>query len=150
MAMTAWVGEIRQQLDLLIGEGAHFLTVNLDDADQAPFFQHRSSEHAARAGKLSKRRLHRIIHVARDRLHVGYLNHLLGSQHTAKAGVSGGPNKWRTPSGFGVFGRCAVQGHGAEKHLLRGAASMPNFAPHRLVWHLPARIEHGREFTWRT
>ena len=44
----------------------------------------------AHAGELNDRRLHRIVHIARHRLHVGDLNHLLGFQYAAKAGSAAG------------------------------------------------------------
>ncbi len=97
---------------------------------------------------MSKRRLHRIIHIARHRLHVGYLNHLLGSQYTAKAGVSGGPNKWRAPSGFGVFDRRSVQGHGAKRISLTEQKDA-EFCAAQTFGVCQQGFEHRREFARR-
>ena len=47
MAMTAWRGEILHQLDLLVGEGAHFLAVDSDGADQFVVLEHRHREERA-------------------------------------------------------------------------------------------------------
>ena len=107
--------EILHQLDLLVGERAHLLAIDFDDADQIVFLKHRNAKLAAHAGELNDWRLHRIVYISRHRSHVGCLNHLLGFQYTAKAGISGGPNKWRAPSGLSVFGRRAVQSHGAKR-----------------------------------
>src|SRR5262249_12785794 len=95
-------------------ERAHLGAVDSDDPDQTLPLQHRNGKLAAHAGELNDRRMHRIVHIARHRPHVGYLNYLLGFQYAAKASISGGPNKWRAPSGLSVFGRRAVQGHGAK------------------------------------
>ena len=43
------VGEVREQLDLLIGERAHLLTVNADRADQLFFLEHRHDKKGAGA-----------------------------------------------------------------------------------------------------
>ena len=49
MAMTAWRGEILNQLDLLVGEWADLLPVNSDGADQPVFLEHGHSELRPRA-----------------------------------------------------------------------------------------------------
>ena len=51
MAITACAAKFLQQLDLLVGERAHLLTVDDDDADQFVIFQHRYREMCSRAGK---------------------------------------------------------------------------------------------------
>src|SRR5262249_42957607 len=93
-------GEVLHQRLLLIVEGRTFVLVDLDDADQILFLQHRNGKLAAHAGELNDRRLHRIVHIARHLLYVGYLTYLLGFQYAAKASIRGGPNKWRAPSGL--------------------------------------------------
>ena len=50
MAMTAWCGEILDQLDLLVGERPDLLAVDGDDADQLVVLEHRHDEQCADAG----------------------------------------------------------------------------------------------------
>src|SRR5215467_12413453 len=47
-------GEISEQIDLLLGERAHFLAINADHTNQLTFLQHRDSQHRAGTGKVSK------------------------------------------------------------------------------------------------
>ena len=47
MAMTAWCGEIRDQLDLLVGERPHRAPHHHNDADWTPFSQEGNSKHGA-------------------------------------------------------------------------------------------------------
>ena len=44
-------GEIRDQSDLLVGEGAHLLAIDGDGADQLVLFEHRDAEIGASASK---------------------------------------------------------------------------------------------------
>ena len=113
-------GEVLNQLDMLVGKGTNFLAVDLDDADQILFLQHRNRKLTTHAGELNDRRLHRIVHIASHRAHVGYLNRLLGFQYATKTGIGGGPKKWRAPSGLSVCGRRTVQCNGAKRIVLRG------------------------------
>ena len=50
IAMTAWRGKVRDQLDLLVGERAHLLAVDDDAADELPVFEHGHQQHGANAG----------------------------------------------------------------------------------------------------
>ena len=50
-------GEVRDQLNLLVGERTNFLAVDGDDADQIIFLEHRNGKHSAHAGEFSDRRL---------------------------------------------------------------------------------------------
>jgi len=47
-------GEVRDQLDLLVGERPHLLAVNHDRADQLPLLEHWYAKQAARAGIFDK------------------------------------------------------------------------------------------------
>src|SRR6476646_5132660 len=40
MAMTAWAAKVRDQGDLLVAEGTHFLAVQGEQTDQFVLFQH--------------------------------------------------------------------------------------------------------------
>jgi hypothetical protein len=90
-----------------------------------------------------------LIHIARHRPNVSYLNHLLGFQYTAKAGISGGLNKWRVPSGLGVFGRRGVQGHGA-KPISFAEKDDAELCAAKMFGTCQQRFEHRREFARRT
>ena len=47
-------GEIRDQLDLLVGERPHLLAVDGDRADQLVVLEHRHGENGARAGEFDE------------------------------------------------------------------------------------------------
>ena len=55
IAMTAWRGEAREQLDLLVGERAHLLAVNDNGADQLVFLEHGDDDVRPRPGEIDKR-----------------------------------------------------------------------------------------------
>ncbi len=48
-------GEIRDQLDLLVGEGAHLLAIDADGADQLILLEHRHGQQGAGAGGVDQR-----------------------------------------------------------------------------------------------
>ena len=52
MAMTAWRGEVLDQLDLFIGERANLLAVDPDYPDHFVVLDHRDADQGACAGKL--------------------------------------------------------------------------------------------------
>ena len=54
MAMTAWRGEVRDQLDLLVGEWPHLLAIDGDRADQLVLLEHRDDEDRAGAGEIDR------------------------------------------------------------------------------------------------
>ena len=56
MAMTAWRGEVRDQLDLLVGEGADLLAVDGDGANQLVLLEHRDDEKRASPRKVGQAR----------------------------------------------------------------------------------------------
>ena len=68
MAMTAWLGEILHQLDLLVGERPDLLAVDDDGADQLVLLEHRHAEHGCARRRA---RPHRHWITLRDRLSVG-------------------------------------------------------------------------------
>ena len=45
MAMTAWAAKFLHQIDLLVGEGLHFLAIDADGADQFALLEHRHADH---------------------------------------------------------------------------------------------------------
>ncbi len=55
MAMTAWAAKFVHQLDLLVGEGANFLTEDGDGADQRVILEHRHGNKSSRAAKFDRR-----------------------------------------------------------------------------------------------
>ncbi len=57
MAMTAWAGEVLDQVDLLLGERANLLAVDGDRADQLVVLQHRYGEHRSSAGSSASSQL---------------------------------------------------------------------------------------------
>ena len=65
MAMTAWLGEIRDQLDLLVGERPDLLAIDGDRADQLVVLEHRDTR--SRAGAARARRRRPQLDHARDR-----------------------------------------------------------------------------------
>jgi hypothetical protein len=77
------------------------------------------------------------------------LTHLLGFQYAAKAGIGGGPNKWRAPSGLSVFGRRAVQGHGA-KRISFAEQNDTELCAAQMFGACQQGFEHRREFARRT
>ena len=48
MAMTAWRGEILDQLDLLVAERPDLLAIDDDAADQLALLEHRHQQHCPR------------------------------------------------------------------------------------------------------
>jgi hypothetical protein len=52
-------GEVRHQLDLLVGEGPHFLAVDGDRADNLALLEHRHRNMRSRAGEFGRGGLHR-------------------------------------------------------------------------------------------
>ena len=44
MAMTAWLGEVADQFDLLVGERTDLLAIDVDDTDQLVLLEHRHRE----------------------------------------------------------------------------------------------------------
>ena len=142
-------GEVLYQLDLLVSKWTNFLAVDLDDADQILFLQHWNGKFTAHAGELNDRRLHRIVHIASHRAHVGYLNHLLGFPYATKAGICGGSNKWRAPSGLSVCGCRTVQGNGA-KRISFAEKNDAKLCAAQMFGTCQQGFEHRREFARRT
>ena len=85
MAMTACCGEIRDQLDLLVGERLHLLPIDGDHADQLALLDHRHHENGARAGRLGERYRPRLaIEIGRFSSEVGDVLHPPGLGNAGK------------------------------------------------------------------
>jgi chaperonin GroEL len=65
--------KIADQLDLLFGEGANFLTINSEGTDQLVLFQHRDDEHGASARRFGER------HRSRFTFEVAFLHSVIGN-----------------------------------------------------------------------
>src|SRR6516165_8362933 len=141
-------GEVLDQLDLFVGEGLNLCAVELNDTKQLLLLQHRDAQHRACTSELNNRCLHGIGRIARHLLYVSYLDHLLGFQYAAKPGVSGRLNKWRTPSGFGVFARRTVHGHCAKRIFLP-EQERAELCAAEMFGVCQQRFKHGLEITGR-
>src|SRR5262249_25925783 len=101
--------EVRDQLDVLVGEGAYFLAIDGDGADQLALLQHRHQQQrpgAAEVGQLHERC--KPFAVSRFRRDVGDLEHLSRSREAAKRDMRGGANDRLALITFGQGGRYAV------------------------------------------
>ena len=78
-------GEVRDQLDLLVGERPHLLAIDGDHADQLALLEHRHHENGARAGRLGERyRPGLAIEVGRFSSEVGDVLHPPGLGNASK------------------------------------------------------------------
>ena len=85
MAMTACVGEVLDQLDLLVGEGTDLLPVDADYADQFVVLEHRHGEEGAGTPEVSERSDCRIaIEVGLGRSQIIDMHYLPCSRDTAE------------------------------------------------------------------
>ncbi len=139
-------GEVRHQLDLLVGEGPHLLAENVDGADELVVLEHWNGEYAAIAAKLDCVEDKRIaIDVGLRRLDVGGVSDLLGSGDAAKWHVRRRP-AWRARKCLDIGGRPIVVGYGPESVAVaeeQGAELGPADA-HRIFQHgLKNRIERA-------
>ena len=81
------VGEILDQLDLLVGEGTDLLPVNRERPDQVVFLEHRHDEKRPNATKLDAGdNLWFALGVPWVCREVGDMDYLLGPHHAAKGG----------------------------------------------------------------
>jgi hypothetical protein len=81
-------GEILDQLDLLVGERAHLLTIDGDNTDELLLLQHRHSGYRADASDVSTRDHQWVaVEVASRFTHVGYLDRFPGLGDAAQRGV---------------------------------------------------------------
>ena len=100
-------GEIRDQLDLLVGERPNFLPVNPNRADQFSLLEHRHVEKTSRAPELGGRHAQRFaIAVRLLRLRIDDMDRLLGAGQAAQAGRGAWPD-WSAIEVFRVGGRHA-------------------------------------------
>ena len=52
MAMTAWAGEVLDQLDLLVGERPHLLAINGERTDELVVLEHRHNNQCTHPGDI--------------------------------------------------------------------------------------------------
>jgi hypothetical protein len=82
------LGKIAHQLDLLVGERAHFVAVDAEDADQFILLEHWNGEESPKTAQLDCGHENRF---ARDvsgvRHHIDNVNHLLRLQDAAEGGL---------------------------------------------------------------
>ena len=98
-------GEVLDQLDLLVGERADLLAVDVDVANQLVLFEHRNEEKGSRRGKFDDADSRRIALLIGKLLGVvGNVNKVLRSHHTAESIVRVGINQRVTLSGLGEGG----------------------------------------------
>ncbi len=87
-------GEVRHQLDLLVGEWAHFLAVDADGADQFAVLEHRHVEQRSRAANLGSRDAERIaLGVGLVRKRIDNVDGLLGAGDTPQTDRRAGPDR---------------------------------------------------------
>ena len=104
IAMTAWRRN-SGQLDLLVGERTHLLTVDVDVANQLVVLEHRNEEKGSRRGKFDDADSRRIaLLIGKLLAVVGNVNEVLRSHHTAKSIVRIGINQRVALSGLGEGG----------------------------------------------
>ena len=98
-------GEVSQQVDLLVGERADLLTVDVNVANQLVVFEHRNEEKRSRRGKFDDADSRRIALLIGKLLGVvGNVNEVLRSHHTAESIVRVGINQRVALSGRGEGG----------------------------------------------
>jgi hypothetical protein len=139
------LGEVADQLDLLIGEGAHLLPVDVDVADQLAFLEHRHQQQGAGTGQLDHRDGGRVaVAVGPLRCQILDLDDLLGALHAAETGPRARPHdrlaaphlgksRWRVVHGDDAEARFLAQIHRAESCLANSC---------RVAQH---GVEYGRE-----
>ena len=98
-------GEVLDQFDLLVGERADLLTVDVNVANQLVVFEHRDEEKRSRPGKFDDADSRRIALLIGKLLGVvGNVNEVLRSHHTAESIVRAGINQRVALSGLGEGG----------------------------------------------
>src|SRR3974390_1080799 len=108
-------GEILQQLDLLVGEGAHLLAVDGDGADQFVFLEHWYGENGASTSLLDQANRPRLaFDVALLHPEVGNVLQLLCRDHAAEKIAGAEMDYWFAPPQVSVCGRCAMRCADAE------------------------------------
>src|SRR5262249_1115515 len=110
-------GEVLDQLDLLVGEGANLLAVNDNAAHQLLLSQHRYGKYGPSPGVqgnswVAETRRH--IEIARFGLDVGDLNSLFDRHRAAERSLGAGADHWFAPTRLSQFSRCPMQGHTAK------------------------------------
>ena len=97
------VGEVREQLNLLVGERTHFLTIDGDRADQLVLLQHRHGEKCPHAAELDRRNSGRKAFTDVDLVsrEVSDMNHLFGRDQAAEDAFRTGTVVRRQLAGFG-------------------------------------------------
>ena len=83
-------GEVLDQFDLLVGEGANFLAVNDERADQFVLLQHRNGYERPNASEFNGSSDFRIVlfSVGRQRRRIGAMHHCFSCHHASKGKVS--------------------------------------------------------------
>ena len=107
------LGKITQQLDLLVGEWTHLLSVDTDRADKLVLLEYRNDEKRASAPQVGKGDNHRLaFEVKPPGSNVIDMSDLPCPFHVTQAALRVGTEQ--AGPRFDVFGRCVVERNGAE------------------------------------
>ena len=130
-------GEVRHQLDLLVGERPYLLAENVDGADQLVVLEHWNGEYAAIAAKFDRVEDEWMtVDVGLRCLDVGDVSDLFGDRDTAKRYVRRWPD-WPVRKRLDISGRPIVVGNRPESVAVaeeQGAELGPADA-HRIFQH---------------
>src|SRR5262245_7293187 len=141
--------KIGDQLDLIIGDGPHFLAVDDNRADELVLLEHRDGEKSPATSEFGDGNEWAIaLDVSLLRRNVGNVYYLLFPRHAAKGRFWVRMNNWLAPSLFGVGERHAVQRDSSEylSFAERQSAELGSADVHRAFQHGP---KHGLQLTRR-
>jgi hypothetical protein len=133
------VGEVLHQFDLLVGERAHLLPIDGDDANRRVCLDHGHSQHGPSACEIKDGVPRWIGRISRLRSNVGNLDWLPRPHSAVHGNTCASANYRFTPPHFGVCSRCPMQGNTAERiafqqkqHAELGPADAHGIGKHRL------------------
>ena len=147
MAMTACAAKFAHQLDLLVGEGAHLLTIDNDGADQIGVLEHGHKQNGPNMPQLDAgNRVGIAIEIALLRREVDNVNNLLRLHHATKVRATGAQRRSSALLGQG-WRRVMCNGEAEHLPIAQIHVSKVRFADAGCV--REHGLEHRLQLAWR-